>query len=77
MTRSQFHQCLTYLSLNGTPQEVDLVYSKFSDDTGFNYLRFLEKLQPSEVQEQKYLKRIEELKLVNKEKVCIVDFFRI
>jgi len=68
VTRSQLHQCLTYLSLNGTPAEVDLVYGKFSDDTGFNYLRFLEKLQPSEVQEQKYLKRIEELKLTNKEK---------
>eukprot|EP00111_Clytia_hemisphaerica_P009000 TCONS_00026380-protein len=69
VTRSQLHQCLTYLSLNGTPAEVDLVYGKFSDDTGFNYLRFLEKLQPSEVQEQKYLKRIEDLKLTNKEKV--------
>ena len=36
---------------------------------GFNYLKFLDELQPSEIQEQKYLKRIEELKLVNKEKV--------
>ena len=70
MTRSQLHQCLTYLSLDGSSAEVDLLYEKFSDDTGFNYLKFLEELQPSEVQEQKYLQRIKELKLVNKDKVC-------
>ena len=38
---------------------------KFSDDTGFNYIRFLEELQPSEKAESKYLQRLKDLELVN------------
>jgi len=68
VTRSQLHQCLTYLSLSGSCEDVDLLCQKFCDDTGFNYLKFLEELQPSEVQEQKYIQRIKQLKIVNTEK---------
>lgn len=71
VTRSQLHQCLTYLSLSGSCEDVDLLCQRFSDDTGFNYLKFLEELQPSEVQEQKYIQRIKQLKIVNTEKVIL------
>lgn len=68
VTKSQLRQCIAYLCLDCEPDEIDLVYEKFSDNTGFNYLKFLEELQPSEIQEQKYLNRLEQLKLANKEK---------
>ena len=68
VTKSQLRQCIAYLCLDCKPDEIDLVYEKFSDNTGFNYLKFLEELQPSEMQEQKYLNRLEQLKLANKEK---------
>ncbi|XP_070544504.1 uncharacterized protein [Ptychodera flava] len=65
VTNSQFRQCLTYLSLNASEEEMAALELKFSDDAGFNYLRFLEELQPSAVPEMKYQQRLEELKAVN------------
>jgi len=72
VTKSQLRQCLAYLCLDCEPNEVDLVYEKFSDNTGFNYLKFLEQLQPSEKQEQKYLNRLEQLRLAAN-KVKVID----
>lgn len=70
VTKSQLRQCMAYLCLDCEPNEIDLVYDKFSDNTGFNYLKFLEELQPSEKQERKYLNRLEQLKsAANREKV--------
>ena len=60
---------MTYLTLDRTTEEMDLVYKRFSDDTGFNYHKFLNELEPPEQQEQKYVKRMEELKLLNDIKV--------
>lgn len=48
---------------------MDVIIEKFSDDTGFNYIRFLEELQPSEKTENKYIERLKELNLVNAKEV--------
>ncbi|XP_002741846.1 uncharacterized protein LOC100373451 [Saccoglossus kowalevskii] len=65
VTGSQFRQCLTYLSLSATEQEAAVLQKKYFDQAGFNYLRFLEDLQPSEKPEMKYQTRLKELELVN------------
>ena len=46
-----------------------MIIEKFLDNTGFNYIRFLEELQPSEKCEYKYVERLKELNLVNKGKI--------
>ena len=69
MTKSQFCQCLTSIGLSASREEMDVMIEKFSDDTGFNYTRFLEELQPPEKTENKYIERLKELKLVNKKEV--------
>ena len=46
-----------------------MIIEKFSDDIGFNYLRFLEELQPSEKTESKYIQRLKELTLVNAKEI--------
>lgn len=71
VTKSQLRQCIAYLCLDCEPDEIDLLYEKFSDNTGFNYLKFLEELQPSEKQEQKYLNRLQQLKLNAQKKEVI------
>lgn len=48
---------------------MDVIIEKFSDDTGFNYTRFLEELQPSEKTEYKYIERLKELDLVNRKEM--------
>ncbi|KAI8521606.1 hypothetical protein Bbelb_013600 [Branchiostoma belcheri] len=68
VTLSQFRQCLTYLSLDATEEEAAAIEAKFSDKTGFNYLRFLAELQPTPAQEKMYEKRLQELTLVNQQK---------
>ncbi len=45
---------------------MDVLIERFSDDTGFNYIAFLEVLQPSEKTDYKYTQRLKELNLVNK-----------
>ena len=39
--------------------------AKFCNDTGFNYLAFLEELQPREAPKQMYVERLKELRLTN------------
>lgn len=68
VTKSQMRQCMAYLCFDCTTEESDIVYEKFSDDSGFNYLKYLEELQPEEKQENKYIQRLETLKLVNETK---------
>lgn len=69
VTKSQFCQCLTSLCFNANKEEMDVIIEKFSDDIGFNYLRFLEELQPSEKTESKYIQRLKELTLVNAKEI--------
>ncbi|XP_077982616.1 uncharacterized protein LOC144437541 [Glandiceps talaboti] len=65
VTNSQFRQCLTYLSLTATEDEMIALEMKFADNFGFNYLRFLEELQPGVKQDMKYQERLVELHAVN------------
>ncbi|XP_073251609.1 uncharacterized protein [Porites lutea] len=65
VTKIQASQCLHTLGLTDDPEEIKILQSRYSDDIGFNYIQFLEDLQPSEKPEMKYLQRLEELKLTN------------
>ncbi|XP_071953709.1 uncharacterized protein [Antedon mediterranea] len=65
VTNSQFRQCLTYLGLTASEFEMSALESKYSNNMGFNYVRFLEDLQPSQKPELKYTERLEVLRKVN------------
>lgn len=65
VTKAQFRQCLTYLGLRASVDEMQALEAKYSNHMGFDYLRFLEDLQPPAKQELKYEQRLENLKLVN------------
>ena len=65
VTRGQFRQCLTMVELNATEDEMKALEAKFCNDTGFNYLAFLEELQPVVKPDLMYIKRLEELRLTN------------
>ena len=69
VTKSQMRQCMAYLCFDCTTEESNIVYEKFRDNTGFNYIKFLEELEPLEKQELKYEKRLKEMKSANKLKV--------
>ena len=62
-------QCMAYLCFDCTTDESNIVYEKFKDNTGFNYIKFLEELEPLEKQELKYEKRLKEIKSADKLKV--------
>lgn len=61
VTCNQFHQCLAYLGLSISPAHTRLVEMRFADQKGFNYLKFLDQLQPSEKLENKYQTRMTQL----------------
>ena len=70
VTTSQFKQCLVFLSLEASEAELEVLNARFSDAKGFNYLRFLEVVDPVEELEDKYQTRAIEIKS-SKEKVCM------
>ena len=73
VTRSQFRQCLSYLGLGASEEERRVVEMRFSDSKGFNYLQFLEELQPSEKLEDKYHLRMTHLTAMKQQvSVCIL-----
>ena len=53
------------LELHCTEAEMQALEAKFCNDTGFNYLSFLEELQPSEKPTLMYLERLKELRMTN------------
>lgn len=61
VTCNQFRQCLAYLGLSISPTHMRLVEMRFADQKGFNYLKFLDQLQPSEKLENKYQTRMTQL----------------
>lgn len=65
VTRGQFRQCLTMLELHCTEAEMQALEAKFCNDSGFHYLAFLGELQPAEPIQHMYVKRLNELRLVN------------
>ena len=44
---------------------MSIISEKYTDNTGFNYLRFLKELQPPEKLEDKYTQRLNDLRLTN------------
>jgi Ca2+-binding EF-hand superfamily protein len=54
ITRSQFRQCMCYLQLQMSEDEAEVIMTQFSDNKGFNYLRFLQEIQPVEEVQNKY-----------------------
>jgi len=65
VTRGQFRQCLTMLELNCKEAEMNALEAKFCNDTGFNYLSFLEELQPTEPVKHMYVERLGEVRAAN------------
>lgn len=65
VTRSQFRQCLAYLDLHADEDEVAAIEKKFSENIGFNYLSFLDELEPRERERPKYPEHLRELQAVN------------
>jgi len=53
------------LELHCTEPEMQALEAKFCNDTGFNYIAFLEELQPTEKPQQMYIERLKELRLTN------------
>ena len=68
MTTAQFRQCLTMLELHCSEPEMIALEAKFCNDTGFNYIAFLEELQPQDPQQFMYEKRLEEIRKTNQRK---------
>ena len=62
VTVGQFRQCLSQLGLPAGTEETVAMETWFSDDKGFNYLRFLEELQPSKRLEDAYQTRLRALR---------------
>lgn len=65
VSKPQFRQCLQYLGLNASVNEMEVMEERFSDNTGVNYIHFLEELQPSEKEVNRYAQRLGELQMVN------------
>lgn len=65
VTIAQFRQCLTILELHATEPEMAALEAKFCNDVGFNYLQFLQELEPKETPQFMYEKRLEDLRLTN------------
>lgn len=74
ITKVQFRQCLTYLQLNANEEEMKALEAKFCNDMGFNYIAFLQDLQPYMPPDFMYEKRLEDIRLTNtKNKLPEVD----
>lgn len=68
VTRGQFRQCLTILELHATDPEMAALEAKFCNDTGFNYVAFLNELEPKDPPQLMYLERLKNLRQVNEKK---------
>jgi hypothetical protein len=53
------------LDLKCTEPEMEALEARFCNDTGFNYIAFLEELQPGEKPKLMYLERQKEVREVN------------
>jgi len=65
VTKSQLRQCLTMLELNCSEDEMICLEEKFCNDTGFNYISFLQELQPVEPPKMMYVQRLEDIRRAN------------
>ncbi|XP_038638944.1 uncharacterized protein LOC119956125 [Scyliorhinus canicula] len=62
--RAQFRRCLSQLNLPAADEEMDLLEKVFSDELGFDYVRFLEQVDPPEKPEQMYKKLTNDILLL-------------
>lgn len=68
VTRSQFRQCIRMLELNATEEEMKALEAKFCNDVGFDYLTFLNELEPKPAPQMMYITRLEEIRNTNMKK---------
>ena len=69
ITNQQFRQALAILDLVGSESEMTATSAKFLDDHGFNYFKFLNELQPNNLEEPKFSKLQQDLADLNANKV--------
>ncbi len=68
VTPKQFVQAIAILNLPFGAADIAVLEAKFRDDTGFNYLRFLNELQPNVIDPPKYFAFQQELAALNAQK---------
>ena len=68
ITKGQYRQCMATLDLFADDVETAAIEAKYSDDVGFNYMRFLTDLIPEYKELPKYPQHLAELKAVNANK---------
>jgi hypothetical protein len=64
VTRKRFHQCLAKLNITIGEKETTMLEGKYMNNVGFNYVPFLNEIQPAVVDAPKYAefrKELEEL----------------
>ncbi|XP_067828759.1 uncharacterized protein [Heptranchias perlo] len=62
---TQFCRCLSQLNLQATEEEMDLLEKVFSDELGFDYVRFLDEVDPQQKPVQMYNKLMSEIHQLN------------
>ncbi|XP_007897754.1 uncharacterized protein LOC103182503 [Callorhinchus milii] len=65
VTGTQFRRCLTQLGLQATEEEVNVIEEVFSDEMGFNYIKFLEEVDPQLKPERRYEKLMSDIHKLN------------
>nr|XP_054773761.1 uncharacterized protein LOC129281858 [Lytechinus pictus] len=71
VTKNQFRQCLFYLGLNASEDEMLALEAKYTNNMGFNYYEVPGGTQPKPQQELKYVQRLQDLELVNNRTVSL------
>ena len=61
VTKTQFRQCLFYLGLEASDQELSIMEMCFTDAKGFNYLQLLKEIDPGEKLVDTYKFRVTEV----------------
>ncbi|XP_048419206.1 uncharacterized protein LOC125467433 isoform X1 [Stegostoma tigrinum] len=66
--RAQFRRCLAMLNLPATEEEMALLEKVYCDELGFDFVRFLEEVDPQEKPEKMYNKLMNEIHQLNESK---------
>ncbi|XP_036148032.1 uncharacterized protein LOC105829378 isoform X2 [Monomorium pharaonis] len=68
VTRAQLRQVLITATILLSPEEAFALEQRYNDDLGFNYIQFLQELEPEPIVEPLYVRMLEEKKQLNAEK---------
>ncbi|XP_018398309.1 PREDICTED: uncharacterized protein LOC108776253 [Cyphomyrmex costatus] len=68
VTRTQFRQVLTTVTILLSPEEVFALEKRYNDDMGFNYTRFLQEIELQPIVEPLYYSMLEDKKRLNAER---------